>query len=394
MSLTELWNSTPEQLQEKHVQQIISFAGKGKLKDGNDASKEFRQFLFDIPSDLLSRYAEECLTNKFEGSGLALQDIINQVARRLGFTVADGRYRGGAGHIGFDGVWQAPEGYTLITEVKTTDAYSLNLDIIAEYRRTLIKSGEAPPDRSFILLVVGRDDTGGLEAQIRGSKHAWDVRLISVDALIRLMKLKESVENPKIHQQIREILLPREFTKVDGIIDLVFLAAEDIGQEEQLVEEHDEDVSERRLKLAPVNFHEACVTRIQTNLLQKFVRRSRATFVSPDGSLLLICAVSRQHEGPTSPNYWFAFHPHQKEALESATESYVAFGCGSEKTILLIPFREFSQWLEGMWTTEREDRFYWHVAIHNESERFILRRRKGYNNIDLTKYLLADKSLK
>jgi hypothetical protein len=51
----------------------------------------------------------------------------------------------------------------------------------------LITSGQLKEDQSSILIVVGREDTGDLEAQIRGSRHAWDVRLISVDALLRLM---------------------------------------------------------------------------------------------------------------------------------------------------------------------------------------------------------------
>ena len=39
---------------------------------------------------------KECLNEKFESGGLALQDVVNQVGRRLGFQVEDGRYRGKA----------------------------------------------------------------------------------------------------------------------------------------------------------------------------------------------------------------------------------------------------------------------------------------------------------
>jgi hypothetical protein len=65
------------------------------------------------------------------------------------------------------------------------------------------------------------------------------------------------------------------------------------------------------------------------------------------------CAVSEEHDPDTTPNYWFAFHPHQKETLQSVPKSYVAFGCGSSKRILLIPFLDFNPWLEGMWTTQK-----------------------------------------
>lgn len=94
MSLLDLWKSSRQQLEDKHVQQIIAFAGKGELKDGVSGSVEFREFLTNVPADLLGRYASDCLETSFPNSGVALQDVVNQVGRRLGFKVTDGRYRG------------------------------------------------------------------------------------------------------------------------------------------------------------------------------------------------------------------------------------------------------------------------------------------------------------
>jgi hypothetical protein len=45
MGLLELWQKTPEQIEGKHIQQIIVFAGKGKLRDDDPVSREFRSFL-------------------------------------------------------------------------------------------------------------------------------------------------------------------------------------------------------------------------------------------------------------------------------------------------------------------------------------------------------------
>src|SRR5580658_8981939 len=101
MALTELWKTAQNEIAEKHIQQVIGFAGDGKLRDGGTASKEFRGFLTLVPSHFLVRYAGECLNDKFEGSGFALQDIINEVGKRLGFRVEQGRYRGTPGEIGF-----------------------------------------------------------------------------------------------------------------------------------------------------------------------------------------------------------------------------------------------------------------------------------------------------
>ena len=80
--------------------------------------------------------------------------------------------------------------------------------------------------------ISGRSDTGDLEAQVRGSRHVRDVRIISVDALLRLLKVKEELEDPATIDRIRDILTPHEFTRVDGIIDLVFTAAKEIKEED------------------------------------------------------------------------------------------------------------------------------------------------------------------
>jgi len=390
MPLLDLWKTSPDQLRSKHVQQIIGFAGDGKLLDESTASEEFRELLMHVPSVVLSQYADQCLRNSFSDSGLALQDVVNEVGRRLGFAVENGRYRGTAAHIGFDGLWRFSGGHALIIEVKTTDAYRIRLEKIVEYRRGLINAGAAAEDASSLLIVVGRQDTGDLEAQIRGSRHAWDVRLISVDALLRLMELKEAVEDPVIIRRIHDILVPREFTRLDEIFDILFSTAEDIKQEEEMPEEVEEEgTAERKPKFTPVAFHDACVERIEGHLKQPLLKRSRASFSTADGSLAVICMVSKEHTTNNQTYYWFAFHTHQKEFLESAQEAYVALGCGSAKLTLLIPFRDFASWLGGMNVTERDDRLYWHVTVYREAESFSLHRRSGEPQIDVIPFLLA-----
>ena len=387
MSLTELWQRSPEQLRGKRIHQIITFAGDGSLRDGNAASVEFREYLTRIPSEQLAAYAEECLSDSFNGSGHALQDLVNQVGRRLGFEVTYGRYRGTKAHLGFDGLWYSPAGHHIIVEVKTSDVYRLSLDTIGGYRKALIQNNTTTESESSALIVVGRHDTGDLEAQIRGSRHAWDIRLISVDALLRLMSVKEDLEDPEILQRIHRILVPREFTRLDEIVDVLFTTAEDLKQEDEPTEETTEDEIASK-KFTPVAFHRACVDRIAPTLGVQFVKQSRASFYSNDGEIRLVCAVSRQHERSGLPAYWFAFHPHQQNFLTEASQSYIAFGCGSSDRVLLMPFEDFEPYLEGLHITDRGDRHYWHVPIQRIEEDYTLLRRKGLANVDLTQYTL------
>ncbi|HEX8128074.1 MAG TPA: hypothetical protein VF527_03165 [Pyrinomonadaceae bacterium] len=393
MALSDLWLTARDQLSDKLVKQIISFAGSGQLRDGNEASNDFRDYLSRVPSTFLARYADECLRESFEGSGFALQDIINQVGKRLGFSVTYGRYRGVQSQIGFDGLWRFPNAHAVIVEVKTTDTYRIDLNSVANYRRALINQGDCLEEQSSILFIVGREDTGGLEAQIRGSRHAWDIRLISIDALLRLLALKEEVEDLRIIEKICAVLIPREFTRVDSIVDIVFSTAEDVRQDELVaeIEEHEGDEepdAERTQRVTPVAFHEACIRRIEKHLGQSLIKHSRTSYSSPDGNVALTCAVSKEYDRHGQQSYWFAFHPNQKEHLEITEQPLVAFGCGSEQTIVLIPYSVFSSWLDGMNMTTSENRFYWHISISREGEQLILHRRAGFERINLTRYLL------
>ena len=394
MSLIDLWTKSPEQLQGKQVQQLVAIAGDGRLADGSACSLELREFLASVPSTNLVAYCEQCLASTFTDSGFVLQDIVNEVGARLGAVATRGRYRGTSKHIGFDGLWSFPSGHSIIVEVKTTDAYRIDLNTIASYRKSLVDSNATTEAQSSMLFVVGRQDTGDLEAQIRGSRYAWDIRLISVEALLRLMSIKEAVEDPVVVQRIHSILVPREFTRLDAIAEILFSAAEEIQKDDDSVELGDAVTSSvgDGPKLKPVAFHDACVARVQKALHVSLVKRSRAGYSSPDKAVALNCSVSKEHNPDSSPNYWFAFHPHQREFLKGHSRAYVAFGCGSSDRVLLIPFDVFEPWLEASWITTNGDRMYWHVVIFRDGNTYTFRRRKGSKAIDLTKYVLvADK---
>ena len=136
MRLIDYWNS--DELRDKSLKQIVGFAGSGVLTDDDITSREFREWLAYIPLIEIRKRAEECLsgTQKFPDSGLALQDIVNQIGKRLGFAVEEGRYRGTPNAIGFDGVWKLSDGRrAIVVEVKTTDAYRFDLETVVDYRR-------------------------------------------------------------------------------------------------------------------------------------------------------------------------------------------------------------------------------------------------------------------
>ena len=284
MPLKNLLQETPHELEDRHVQQIIAFAGDGRLRDGTAASAEFREYVELIRAAQLAKYCIQCLDEAFNDSGLVLQDLINEVGRRLGFEVQFGRYRGSQNAIGFDGIWKFPSGHQAIVEVKTTSTYQLRLETIAGYRKRLIDQQQLVASQSSALIIVGRDDTSDLEAQIRGSRRAWDVRLISVESLLRLLDVKEELEDPAIVKKIHEILIPREFTKLDEIIELLFSTALDLRPEvvDETVAGDTGDETDGRTETV-ATFQQMSVERLEKHLGVKLIKQTRSSMASPDG---------------------------------------------------------------------------------------------------------------
>ncbi len=378
-SILSIYQSNNNAFDGKGIAQILAFTGDGKLKDNNKTSVDFREFLSEIPSSLIKQFADNCLTESFDDSGFVLQDIINQIGSRLSYHVTNGLYRGKANDIGFDGIWTSKEKHSLIVEVKTTDAYRINLDTLANYREKLILEGKVDKDNSSILIICGRKDTGDLEAQIRGSRHAWDIRLLSTDSLIKLLELKESLNDTRTIQQITELLKPKEFTRIDQLIELIFTTTQDSQLEmPNYVEDEEIDNSAKKVRNfstdreAPVNFNDICFEKAREHLKINLIKQTRASYSNLDKSTALICSVSKKYTLGKNVRYWYAFHPHQQEFLNEFSEKFVVLGCGSPENTLLIPFQEFEPFLKNCGITERAGKFYWHVVIHFRDAKYLI----------------------
>lgn len=384
MALKDLWNNSRAECEARTIQQIISWAGA--LRDGSPAASEFREYLDLIPPSLLSRYCDQCLDTPFQDSGLALQDLINHVGKRLGFDVEFGRYRGSQTAIGFDGIWKFPSGHFAVVEVKTTSAYQMKLETVARYRLTLIEQGKVPEDHSSILIVVGRDDTTDLEAQIRGSRHAWDVRLISIDALLRLLSVKEDLENPNIVRQIQEILIPREFTKLDAVIEFLFSTASDLRTDVETDESAVEVSPDRQEASEATTFQARSLARVETQLNVPLLKETRSSFSSGDKKTVVVCKASRAYlKAGRITGYWFGFYEFQMEMITSVANGFAAFQCGNPDNVLLIPSKDLLAWSDQMNRTETKRNAYWHVHIDS---RFRLIRKAGAPVIELKRFLL------
>lgn len=238
--------------------------------------------------------------------------------------------------------------------------------------------------------MVGRRDTGGLEAQTRGSRHAWDVRIIGVDALLKLMRIKENLTDTRTVSQIQEIVKPHEYTRVDRLIDVIFTASEDLQAGEDTTEgrEVDETDSASQTQASRVNYHEACVARRSAHLGLPLIKQGRSAYTNADQTTRVLCIVSKEYQKTGLVRYWYAFHSAQKEFLDEGAKSFIAFGCGSPEDIVLIPSGQFQRHLPDMRTTESDGRFYWHVEIFKKGNRFLLNEPTAAG-IDVTQFMVT-----
>ncbi len=396
-TLLEIWRERPEFIDGKSFRQIIQLAGDGRLRDGGQASQELRDWLGAIPLKRLRACVEECLSESFEDGALALQDAANELGSRLGFRVTRGRYRGVRGAVGHDGVWDADDGFSLLLEVKTTDAYRINLDVLAKYREELVRSNTIDAQRSSVLIAVGRQETGDLEAQIRGSRHAWDIRLISLEALLRLAEVKEELTDWDTSNKINQLLRPVEYTRLDGIVELLFAAKKDLETPAEVVPPVDvEPVSDLASSSTEIETaRDAAVASVAAKLRCAFVRRGRALRMSSDGATRLVCLASQRYQGPEgSGNYWFGFTPSQRSFVSEVQNGFVALVCADSGRTFLVDWEQFSRWLPDLWTTPASpsgprDIRHWHLYFNDFGSRVDLMKAGGGLLTDLAAFALS-----
>jgi hypothetical protein len=383
MPLLDLWHSRPETLSEMSLKQVVVMAGDGRLRDGSEAADELRRYLSEVSSEKLSAYAAKLIEESFQDSGLVLQDLVNELGRRLEYKVENGRYRGRHGEPGFDGLWQSPQGKYLVVEVKTTDSYQIDLDKIAEYRNQLAQRGKINQSAS-ILIVVGREDTGGLEAQIRGSRHAWDMRLISVEALVKLAVLKESTDEEDTLEKIRNILVPFEYTRLDNIIDVMFSAAKDA---EAQVAEREEGPAEEAAEAESDGLREqtwtdtaslqekrkAIISALGRREGRPLIAKSRTQYWSSDQSLRACCTISKRYDRGIY-RYWYAYHPRWDSFLGEGQIAYFVLGGMDIPIAFAVPLEVMREHRDELNTTTRPTgETYWHIHVAEQPpEHYVL----------------------
>ena len=389
MPLINMWRADRESVLSLSLEQVVTLAGDGQLKDNSETSAEFRLFLKEIEGEKLTEFANYCLENAFTNSGQILQDIVNEIGRRLGYQVENGRYQGVRNEIGFDGILSI-SGENTVVEVKTTNAYVIKLDVIAKYRDRLFEESRIKQN-SPILIVVGRDDTQSLEFQVRGSQHAWSMRIISIESLSKLMEVNINSQSSEVTDKIHQLLKPFDYTRLDKIVDVIFTTAEDRKQIVEIDLDAEEDTvknsQERTSKDILTDKKELAIKKLSEKLGHILVKRKHSLYSDQGDAIHAVVAISKQYER-SEKYYWYAYHntPH-RSFLSETKEGYMVFGMADTDISFAIPYQELEKIHTDLYSTVKDTgREYKHIYIHVNNKKFTLRTKSG-KNIDLSLFL-------
>jgi hypothetical protein len=225
------------------------------------------------------------------------------------------------------------------------------------------------------------EDTTDLEAQIRGSRFAWDVRVISLAALFKLVELKNATDDPASAQLLRGILVPREYTKLDSLLDIVSFVAKDISTETEEGLPKEERTADREGAYVSKLNREELRARAKDFLLKQlsidFKDVSRTLLESQDGRVV-VCYTQ----------FWFGLHDHQVDFMAKHPQGYAAYLCAGSG-ILFMPWSEFSKYVGDMGESTTDTRHWRHVVLQLTKEGKLKMRLKAdapQNPVDVTRW--------
>jgi hypothetical protein len=176
------------------LDQVLGLVGTLDDSPGENTARErFRGFLRETVTSIgtVRDYVELCAKNKGPQYDFALQDLINHAGTLIGFDVEFGRYKGVANDIGHDGLWRRDD-FSIVVEVKTTDAFTIRTDTLLGYVNRLISASKVSDwDHTMGLYVFARADAElkSLANSIIAEKRTHELRIATVDTIMSLAEL-------------------------------------------------------------------------------------------------------------------------------------------------------------------------------------------------------------
>jgi hypothetical protein len=206
------------------------------------------------------------------------------------------------------------------------------------------------------------------------------MRLISTDALLKLVQLKEGAEEPETGRKIRSLLAPMEYTRLDQMVDVMFTTAKDVESAAGAEVGKEEGPSEGAGPGKPKStweFTDAALLQAKRDQIISalgiresvpLIRRSRALFWNADHTVRGAVTISKRYFRKGGPSYWYAYHPQWRDFLNEANRGFLVLGCMDRDEAFAVPAEKLHPVLNSLNTTEKEDgSLYWHLHLYEDA---------------------------
>jgi hypothetical protein len=227
------------------------------------------------------------------------------------------------------------------------------------------------------------------------------MRLISADALIKLVQLKENAEGPETGRKIRSLLVPREYTRLDEMVDVMFTTAKDVERVIEAVDSEQEQVAEidsaSEKAKGTWEFTDSKILQAKRDEIIRalgsregvpLIKKSRALYWSPDHEKRAAFTISKHYAKRGGPHYWYGYPMQWDEFLKEGERGYLVLGCMDRDHAFAIPTDVFRPLVDDLNTTRNEDgTYYWHIQliVTASGEVFLIVPKRG-NNLPLSEY--------
>jgi hypothetical protein len=204
------------------LDRLVSLAGD--WTDDSRASEQFRQIIDDeqTTTDEIETYLHEAIQGSEQHHNRALQDLVNNIGRRLGFQVEYGVYQGVSETIGFDGLWTSTateEETHLVVETKKSTAFSIDPGQAGQYMDELVQQEGVHRSQVYGLYVIGDGDVETVAQTVFGSQYRDRMRVITAQRLLDLLEIQE--DSGLRHDQVVDVLLPINAVDVGQLVGLI-----------------------------------------------------------------------------------------------------------------------------------------------------------------------------
>lgn len=116
----------------------------------------------------------------------------------------------------------------------------------------------------------------------------------------------------------------------------------------------------------PSSFYSQCINPINSSLDISLSKIKQRLYATEDENTGIIIVVSKAYKIGNRNRYWFSYQAYYKNYLEKYNNKYIAFGCGSEKNIILISLSDIESKKIRMNHTSKDDKIHWHVVFFQE----------------------------